>query len=156
MRSTMRCRYVACVGGAIVACVLMAGAPAAANQVEKKSAVQKKAAPAKSALPQKNPIPVSDNSLKAGRAVYAKICRACHGLQGKGDGVSAPPGSKPANLVDAEWKYGASDGEIFKTIKEGVKPFDVMEPWGKKISDTDIWNVMNFLRDLQKRAATKK
>ncbi|HEY7441480.1 MAG TPA: cytochrome c, partial [Vicinamibacterales bacterium] len=92
------------------------------------------------------------NSIKAGRAVYAKICRACHGLQGRGDGVSAPPGSKPANLVDSEWKYGSTDGEIFKTIKEGVKPFDVMEPWGKKISDTDIWNTVNYLRDLGKRS----
>jgi putative copper resistance protein D len=100
----------------------------------------------------KNPIPMSENSLKAGRAVYAKICRACHGLQGRGDGVSAPPGSKPANLVDSEWKYGSTDGEIFKTIKEGVKPFDVMEPWGKKISDNDIWNTVNYLRDLGKRS----
>ena len=54
--------------------------------------------------------------------MYARICRDCHGLQGKGDGTKAPPGSKPANLVDAEWKYGGSDAEIFKTIKEGVKP----------------------------------
>jgi mono/diheme cytochrome c family protein len=102
------------------------------------------------ALPQKNPLPPTEASIKAGRAVYAKICRACHGLQGKGDGVSAPPGSKPANLVDTEWKYGGSDAEVFKTIKQGVKPFDVMEPWGKKLSDTDIWNTINFLRDLSK------
>ena len=106
--------------------------------------------PQRSAAPPKNPIAASEASLKAGRAVYAKICRACHGLQGKGDGVSAPPGSKPANLIDAEWKYGGTDAEIFKTIKGGVKPYDVMEPWGKKISDTDIWNTINYVRDLAK------
>jgi mono/diheme cytochrome c family protein len=110
---------------------------------------QKPAAAAKG--PVKNPIPASESSIRAGRAVYAKICRACHGLQGRGDGPTAPPGSKPANLVDSEWKYGGTDGEIFKTIKEGVKPFDVMEPWGKKISDTDIWNTINYLRELGKR-----
>jgi mono/diheme cytochrome c family protein len=104
----------------------------------------------KAASPQKNPIPTSESSVRAGRAVYARICRACHGLQGKGDGTSAPPGSKPANLIDAEWKYGGSDAELFKTIKEGVKPYDVMEPWGKKLSDTEIWNTINFLRDLAK------
>jgi mono/diheme cytochrome c family protein len=98
----------------------------------------------------KNPIPASESSIRAGRAVYSKICRACHGLRGRGDGPTAPPGSKPANLVDSEWKYGSSDAEIFKTIKEGVKPFDVMEPWGKKISDTDIWNTINYLRVLAK------
>jgi mono/diheme cytochrome c family protein len=108
------------------------------------------AAPKAAASAQKNPIPTSETSVRAGRAVYARICRACHGLQGKGDGVSAPPGSKPANLVDAEWKYGASDAEIFKNIKEGIKPYDVMEPWGKKLSDTEIWHTVNFLRDLAK------
>jgi mono/diheme cytochrome c family protein len=101
-------------------------------------------------IPAQNPIAMSEGSVKAGRVVYAKICRACHGLAGKGDGISAPPGSKPANLVDAEWKYGSSDPEIFKTIKGGIKPYDVMEPWGKKISDNDIWNTINFLRDLAK------
>jgi mono/diheme cytochrome c family protein len=111
---------------------------------------QKPRTAAKAPIPAKNPIPMSESSIRAGRAVYAKICRACHGLRGRGDGPTAPPGSKPANLVDNEWKYGGTDGEIFKTIKEGVKPFDVMEPWGKKISDTDIWNTINYLRELSK------
>ena len=106
-------------------------------------------------VPAKNPVAMSEASLKAGRAVYAKICRNCHGLAGKGDGISAPPGSKPANLVDAEWKFGSTDQEIFKTIKGGIKPYDVMEPWGKKVSDTDIWNTINYLRDLAKPKGKK-
>jgi mono/diheme cytochrome c family protein len=120
------------------------------------AAPEQQRGPTAQKAPAKNPIPMSEMSVKAGRAVYARICRACHGLQGKGDGTSAPPGSKPANLVDAEWKYGSSDGEIFKTIKEGVKPFDVMEPWGKKLTDAEIWNTVNFLRDLGQKASAKK
>jgi putative copper resistance protein D len=137
MKPTMRCASILTV--VVWLAVFVTGELSAAGLQQKPGAAAK------------NPIPMSENSLKAGRAVYAKICRACHGLQGRGDGVSAPPGSKPANLVDSEWKYGSTDGEIFKTIKEGVKPFDVMEPWGKKISDTDIWNTVNYLRDLGKR-----
>ena len=123
---------------------------------------QQKAVPAKAAAAKnpgavmKNPVPASEASVKAGRIVWAKTCRACHGLTGKGDGPTAPPGSHPANLVDAEWKYGSSDGEIFYTIKNGVKPFDVMEPWGKKYSDTDLWNTVNYIRDLAKPKAAKK
>jgi mono/diheme cytochrome c family protein len=149
---------------------------AVALELQQKPATPQKAAPPKAAapakatgpvkapfhndiplksIPAKNPIAMSEGSVKAGRSVYAKICRACHGLAGKGDGISAPPGSKPANLVDAEWKYGSSDAEIFKTIKGGIKPYDVMEPWGKKISDNDIWNTINFLRDLTKPRAKK-
>ena len=136
---------------------LSAGAP----QAQKKAGPAKSTAPPENnaiplkSIPAKNPIPTSENSIKAGRAVYARICRDCHGLQAKGDGIKAPPGSKPANLTDAEWKYGGSDAEIFKTIKGGVKPFDVMEPWGKKISDADIWNTINFLHDLTAKAAAR-
>ena len=145
-----------------VALTAASARPAAvAPQAQKKAAPAKSAAPAENnaiplkSIPAKNPIATSENSIKAGRAVYSRICRDCHGLQAKGDGIKAPPGSKPANLIDAEWKYGGSDPEIFKTIKGGVKPFDVMEPWGKKISDTDIWNTINFLHDLAAKAAAK-
>jgi putative copper resistance protein D len=137
-----------------VAIVLVVGAGFPAVAAAAPQATQKPAP--KSAVPARNPIPATEASIKAGRTVYAKICRACHGLQGRGDGVSAPPGTKPANLVDAEWKYGESDAAIFKTIKEGIKPFDVMEPWGKKISDADIWHTINFLRDLAAKQPGKK
>jgi hypothetical protein len=63
--------------------------------------------------------------------------------------VAAPPGTKPANLTDAEWKHGSTDAEIFKNIKEGIEPFDAMKPQ-KGLSDTDIWNVINFIRSLSK------
>ena len=172
MRFTMR--YSATLCGVVVAGLCLAAESSAQSvpsaiavglavqqKPAPKAAPPKAAAPAKGGVPQnndiplksipaKNPIAMSDASIKAGRVVYAKICRACHGLQAKGDGVTAPPGSHPANLVDAEWKYGSSDSEIFKTIKGGVKPYDVMEPWGKQLSDTDIWNTINFLRDLAK------
>ena len=163
MNSTMRCRSTVLAPVAVVALVAITALclTAAAPEPQTKPVAKKTAAPQNNDIPLKsipatNPIPTSETSIKAGRAVYSRICRDCHGLTGKGDGVKAPPGAKPANLVDAEWKYGGSDAEIFKTIKGGVKPFDVMEPWGKKISDTDIWNTINFLHDLAKRANTKK
>ena len=102
---------------------------------------------------QKNPVPTSADSIKAGRAIYAKNCAGCHGLQGKGDGASAPKGSTPANLVAGKFKHGGSDSDIFKSIEEGIGPKPmIMKPWGEKLSDEDIWNTINFLRDLAKRA----
>ncbi len=93
------------------------------------------------------PIPATDATRKAGAAVYARACRSCHGLRGKGDGIAAPPGTRPANLVDAEWKHGGTDAEIFKTIREGLAPFDVMRPQ-KGLSDGDIWSIIHHLRGL--------
>ena len=97
---------------------------------------------------QDNPIPPTEESVSAGRVVYARYCRACHGRGGKGDGGAAPPGAQPSNLVDDEWDYGETDAEIFKTILEGVPPDMVMAPWEGRISDEDIWNVVNYMRDL--------
>ena len=86
----------------------------------------------------KNPIPMSDDSIKAGGAVYARLCTGCHGPQGKGDGKAPRPNSpllaahKPASLVSGEWKHGGSDAEIFKTIKEGLGPDSAMKPLADK------------------------
>ena len=101
---------------------------------------------------QENPIPISEDSVKAGSVVYARFCRSCHGRQAKGDGMAAPPGAMPANLVDDQWDYGGSDAEIFSTIKEGIAPDYIMQPWDGRISDDDIWNTVNYLRDLATHA----
>ena len=132
-----------------VAPAAAAPGPAAEASAASDAAVAEAAAAKAAAVrPAANPIPMSDASIRAGRGVYGKICRACHGLQGEGDGVSAPPGSMPASLVDAEWVHGGTDPEIFMTIKYGLEPFDVMEPWGRRLTDEEIWSTINFLRDL--------
>src|SRR5712691_11954671 len=59
----------------------------------------------------KNPVPASAASIEAGKAVFAKYCRSCHGAEGKGDGAGAPKDVHPANLTDAKWEHGSSDGE---------------------------------------------
>lgn len=106
-------------------------------------------------IPRKNPLLPSEKSIKAGMVVYANGCRPCHGLRGKGDGVAPPPGSTPANLVDDKWDHGSSDVEIFKTIKEGVAPDYFMQAWDGEISDTDIWNVINYIRSLGPKDAKR-
>ena len=101
------------------------------------------------ALPsQDNPIELTEESVSAGRQMYGRFCRSCHGMRADGRGMAAPPGSRPANLVDDTWDHGSSDAEIFKVIKEGVPPDYNMDAWDGRVSDDDIWNVINYLRDL--------
>jgi mono/diheme cytochrome c family protein len=97
--------------------------------------------------PGPKPMPSTEASVKAGAAMFAKLCRSCHGLQAKGDGIAAPPGSKPANLIDAEWKHGGTDAEIFATIRNGVAPFEVMKPQ-KLLTDAEVWSLVHYLRSL--------
>ena len=98
--------------------------------------------------PQANPIAMSEESVRAGRRVFGRFCRSCHGMRADGQGMTAPSGSRPANLVDDEWDHGSTDGEIFQVIREGVPPAYDMDAWEGRITDDDIWNIVNFLRDL--------
>src|SRR5215510_15143243 len=61
----------------------------------------------------KNPAKVTPASLDAGQATYKKYCAFCHNDDGKGNGPMAPKGTTPSNLVDANWDFGQTDGEIF-------------------------------------------
>ena len=97
---------------------------------------------------QDNPIPTSEESVSAGRTIYVRFCASCHGTGGLGDGSGAYPDTTPANLVDDQWDHGSTDAEIFKTIAEGVPPDYGMEEWLGRISEEDIWNTINYLRDL--------
>lgn len=97
---------------------------------------------------QSDPVPRTEESVAAGRITYARFCRSCHGPEGKGDGGGAPPDTVVSNLVDDQWDNGDTDAEIYKAINEGVPPDLFMEPWEGRISDEDIWNVINYLRDL--------
>ena len=98
--------------------------------------------------PQANPIEMSEDSVRAGRRVFGRFCRSCHGMRADGQGMTAPSGSRPANLVDDQWDHGSTDGDIFRVIREGVPPAYDMDAWEGRITDDDIWNIINFLRDL--------
>ena len=97
-----------------------------------------------------NPVEATPESLAAGKQVYQRYCASCHGTSaqgGSGSDISAPA----ADLTDKEWKHGSTDGEIYFVIKNGVPPELNMEPWGDRIKDPDIWNLVNYLRSLAKK-----
>ena len=98
----------------------------------------------------KNPVAVTAESVAAGKQVYQRYCASCHGLNAEGGSGSdiSPPAP---DLTDSEWKRGSTDGEIFDVIKNGVPPDLNMEPWGDRINDTNIWNVVNYVRSLAKK-----
>jgi mono/diheme cytochrome c family protein len=97
-----------------------------------------------------NPIAATTESLATGKQVYQRYCATCHGINAEGGSGSdiSPPAP---DLTDSEWKRGSTDGEIFSVIKNGVPPDLNMEPWGDRIKDTDIWNVVNYVRSLAKK-----
>jgi len=96
----------------------------------------------------KTPVPASAESIAAGKALFAKNCRFCHGAEAKGNGPMAPEGTHPSDLTDAKWDRGSTDGEIFLVIREGAGPKFDMKGYKSKLAETDIWNIVNFLRSI--------
>lgn len=91
-------------------------------------------------------------SVKAGGALYAKLCSNCHGPNGLGNGrlaaAMAAYGGRPSNLTDNEWQHGSSDGEIFAVIRDGVGPDFHMPKYQGKLSDEEMWHLVNYVRTL--------
>jgi len=98
----------------------------------------------------KNPVPATPESVAAGKALFQKSCRFCHGAEGKGNGPMAPEGTHPSDLTDANWDRGSTDGEIFLVIREGAGPKFDMKGFKSKLPETDTWNIVNYVRSLGK------
>ena len=96
----------------------------------------------------KNPVPTSAESVAAGKALFQKNCRFCHGADAKGDGPMAPQGTHPSNLTDDKWDRGSTDGEIYLVIANGAGPKFDMKAYKSKLTETDIWNIVNYVRSL--------
>jgi mono/diheme cytochrome c family protein len=103
----------------------------------------------------KNPVAPTAASIKTGAQLYAKNCQFCHGPAGLGDGKLAPKDMKPANLTDAAWKRGSTDGEIFAVIANGAGPEFKMKGVKGRLSDADIWNIVNYIRSLGAKYAAR-
>jgi mono/diheme cytochrome c family protein len=110
------------------------------------SASGKWISPAASAA-KKNPIPPTQDSIAAGQKIYLKTCAMCHGKSGDADGPAVIElNIHPAKLSDPQLNT-ESDGSLFWKITTGKKP---MPAYGKKLSETDRWNLVNYIRTIPK------
>jgi mono/diheme cytochrome c family protein len=90
-----------------------------------------------------NPVAKGDASNKAGKTIYDKNCASCHGKAGLGDGVKARAlKTFPGDFSKPEFQ-GQTDGDHFYKTKIGRGE---MPKYEGKLSDTDIWNVVNYMR----------
>ena len=104
--------------------------------------------PAPSAA-KKNPIAPTHESLAAGQKIYSKTCVMCHGKSGDADGPAVIElNIHPAKLSDPHLLATESDGSLFWKITTGKKP---MPAYGKRLSETDRWHLVNYIRTLPKQ-----
>ena len=106
----------------------------------------------------RNPVASTPESIAAGKRAYDANCAACHGNLAQGavkagmtiSIIEEQRGKQPPDLTDDQWDHGSSDADVFAVIKRGLPP-TMMAGFDGRISDEDIWNIVNYLRTLRLR-----
>ncbi|MHB2020682.1 MAG: c-type cytochrome [Candidatus Xenobia bacterium] len=101
----------------------------------------------------KNPVPDDQASLSRGKDAYDANCALCHGNNGDGNGTNAPVMTTPPRVfTQGIFLYGDSDGEIYRTIDQGI-PGTGMVAWHdtlyddtNKPADQTIWDLVNYVK----------
>jgi LSD1 subclass zinc finger protein len=122
-----------------------------------------------------NPLPNTPEQVERGRLLYESgakpvACASCHGINGDGRGPAGknliPP---PRNFACAETMSHITDGQLFWVIESGSGEFHLPSRQGAQeidrparrsrftamrahrayLSDTDIWELVLYIRTLQ-------
>jgi mono/diheme cytochrome c family protein len=103
----------------------------------------------------KNRVASTPESIAAGQKQFQSLCAGCHGKDAKGgitiSAIEDRGGNQPPDLTDEKWDHGSSDGEIFTVVKKGIAPDFFMAPWDGRISDDEIWNMVNYIKSLSQK-----
>jgi cytochrome c oxidase cbb3-type subunit III len=92
----------------------------------------------RAAMPQTNPYRGQAQAIAEGMQIYNTTCAACH--KPDASGLIGP------SLVDAYWKYGSDDPQLFDTVSAG-RPGG-MPPWGPALGSEKIWKALAYVETL--------
>jgi mono/diheme cytochrome c family protein len=102
----------------------------------------------------KNPVNVTKEGLAAAAKLFRENCMTCHGETGAGDGPVAESLMRhPADFTDEKMMSKATDGELFWKMTTGRPP---MPSWEDQLSETERWELVNYLRTLTEKASAEK
>lgn len=100
--------------------------------------------------PDLSPSPMEQSIARGGR-LFRIYCVACHGGSGLGDGLVAQRGFPPPPSLMTGKSLQMKDGQVFHILTYGQ---GVMAPFAGQISQEQRWDLVSFIRDLQKKNAS--
>jgi len=101
------------------------------------------------AVQRANPMQNTPESIHRGTTLFKTYCAICHGVSAKGDGPAAKDMEpKPADLTVMAGQH--TDGDIAWKIATGKDP---MPDWQKVLDENQIWDVVNFIKNLDESHA---
>jgi cytochrome c oxidase cbb3-type subunit 3 len=87
-----------------------------------------------------NPFDRDPQATTVGSQLYHSYnCIDCHGMDGSG--------AMGPSFADGRWRFGGSPSQVFESIYQG-RP-EGMPAWGGRISDSDVWRLVAYVRSLQ-------
>jgi len=84
-----------------------------------------------------------------GKAIYDKLCVACHGPQGKGDGPAGKVLKPPAADFTSPASKTKSEADLRQVVENG-KPGTAMGPWKSQLSQAELIDLMGYVMTLRK------
>lgn len=88
-----------------------------------------------------------ERSIERGAERFRIYCVACHGPKGMGDGLVAQRGFPPPPSLLTGKSVQMKDGQLFHILTYGQGS---MAPFAGQIAQERRWDLINFIRDLQK------
>jgi mono/diheme cytochrome c family protein len=105
-----------------------------------------------------NPIPAEPQSLESGKRLFQVNCYPCHGDVSSNPYKPGPvavnsKGTIPGMDIGDKLYLDKTDGYIYGTIHFGG--LAIMPGLGWKLSDTEHWDIINYLRSAQRSRLAK-
>jgi mono/diheme cytochrome c family protein len=101
---------------------------------------------------EKNPLAGDAKAVAAGKELYLKTCKRCHGPGGKGDGPDADPDSmQDMDLTQPKRAARNPDGVVFYKIYNGrAKP--KMPAQKNDLTKDQIWQIVSYVQTLREKS----
>jgi cytochrome c oxidase cbb3-type subunit 3 len=99
-----------------------------------------------------NPFAGDARAAIAGASQFRSNCAFCHGLGARG-------GGRGPDLTRAQKRHGTSDGDLFRTINEGIAgtamPANGNTGQGVGMTTEEIWQVIAYIRSVEKKSSAQ-
>jgi mono/diheme cytochrome c family protein len=101
----------------------------------------------------KNPVGGDATAIAAGKELFMKNCKRCHGPGGLGDGPDADPDSmQDMDLTVAQRAARNPDGVVFYKVWNGRKKPKMPAFKDEGLNEDQVWQIVSYVQTLRQKS----